>query len=50
MGGYLCNLVVVHAEPVLHEVVRLAHDLHVTVLDPVVDHLHKVTRALRPDL
>merc|ERR1719435_797027 len=34
-----------HAECVLHEVISLANELHVSVLDAVVDHLDEVTTA-----
>ena len=36
------HFVVRHAEPGLHHLVRLADHLHVTVLDTIVNHFHKV--------
>ena len=44
------HFVVVHTQHVLHEVVGLADELHVSVLDAVVHHLHKVTRAVLANL
>ena len=35
-----------HPERVLHQVVRLADQLHVAVVDPVVDHLDEVAAAV----
>lgn len=42
----LSHLIVVHAQDILHQVVGLTDQLHVSVLDAVVDHLHKVAGAL----
>ena len=42
----LGHLVVLHVQDLLHQVVRLADQLHVPVLNAVVDHLHKVSRSL----
>jgi hypothetical protein len=39
-----------HAEHVLHEVVTLGDELHVAVLDAVVDHLHEVARRAGADV
>eukprot|EP00754_Rhynchopus_humris_P042950 Rhum_TRINITY_DN286_c0_g1::Rhum_TRINITY_DN286_c0_g1_i1::g.658::m.658 len=43
LGEDLRHLVARHAEHVAHDVVHLAHHLHVAVLDAVVHHLHVVT-------
>lgn len=43
---HLGHLLVPHAQNVLHQVVSLADELHVAVLDPVMHHLHKVTSPL----
>lgn len=40
----------VHAQDVLHQVVGLTDQLHVTVFDAVVDHFNKMTRALVSNL
>ena len=40
------HFVVVHTQHVLHEVVGLADELHVSVLDAVVHHLDEVAAAL----
>ena len=42
--------VVVEAEPVVQQVVRLGDQLHVGVLDAVVHHLHVVARAAVTDV
>lgn len=47
---HLRHLIVVHPQDVLHQVVGLADQLHVSILDAVVDHFYKVTRALVSDL
>ena len=39
----------VHAEGVPHQVVGLADELHVAVLDAVVDHLDEVAGAVLAD-
>lgn len=49
-AAHLRHLVVVHAQDVLHQVIGLADELHVAILDAVVDHFHKVPCALVPDL
>lgn len=49
-AAHLGHLVVVHAQDVLHQVIGLADQLHVAVLDAVVDHFHKVPRAFVSDL
>src|SRR5256885_16650094 len=46
---HLVHFVGAHAEAVLHDVVRLADELHVAVLDSVVDHLHVMARAAFAD-
>ena len=38
----LVHLVGIHAQKVLHELIGLADELHIAVLDSVVDHLHEV--------
>lgn len=43
---HLGHLLVPHAQNVLHQVVSLADQLHVTILNPVMHHLHKVTSPL----
>lgn len=43
---HLCHFVLFHAEHVLHQVIRLTDELHVAVLDAVMDHFHKMTRTL----
>ena len=40
------HLVVAHSEQVAHELVGLADELHVAILDAVVDHLDEVTGAV----
>ena len=40
------HLVGGHAQPFLHELVSLADQLHVAILDPVVNHLHIMARAV----
>ena len=46
LGEGLVHLLVGHAEPVLHELVGLADELHVAVLDAVVDHLDVMAGAV----
>ena len=46
LGEHLVHLVGAHAEPFLHQVVRLADELHVAVLDAVVHHLDVVPGAV----
>ena len=46
---HLVHLVGRHAEQLFHDLVRLADQLHVAVLDPVVHHLHEVTGAVAAD-
>jgi len=41
------KLVVVKAEPALHQVVGLGDELHHGILDPVVDHLYEMPRGPR---
>lgn len=43
---YLCHLVMLHAQNVLHQMVGLADELHVTILYPIMHHLHKVSCSL----
>ena len=38
-----------HAEAGFHQIVRFADELHVAVLDAVVDHLHVMARAIGTD-
>jgi hypothetical protein len=47
LGEDVADGVGVHAQRALHEVVGLGDDLHVGVLDAVVDHLHEVAGAVR---
>lgn len=47
-GEGVPHLLVAHPQAVPHELVGLADELHVAVLDTVVDHLHKVARAVLP--
>ena len=42
-GEDVVHLVVGHAEAAFHQVVDFADQLHVAVLDAVVDHLHEMT-------
>ena len=49
LGEDLVHLVGGHAQAVLHQVVGFADELHVAVLDAVVDHLHVVARAVFAD-
>ena len=44
-GRTLSDLLLLHAESALEDVVRLGDELHVAVLDAVVDHLDVVARA-----
>ena len=39
-----------HAKGILHQAVRLTDELHVAVLNAVVDHLHKVSGTLWANL
>ena len=39
-----------HTQQILHHVVRFADELHVSVLNTVVNHLHEVTGSLITDL
>jgi hypothetical protein len=45
-SGYLSDLGLTHVKGVLHDIIGLADQLHVTVLDAIVHHLHKVTRTV----
>ena len=36
---HLVHLVMIHAQPVLHETVGLADELHVAILNAIMDHL-----------
>ena len=45
MSPYLTHLLRRHAQRRLHEVVGLAYELHVAILDSVVHHLHIVASA-----
>jgi hypothetical protein len=49
LGENITNLLVAESETALHDVVGLADQLHVTVLDTVVDHLDVVTSTLVTD-
>ena len=49
LGEDITNLLVVEAETTLHDIVGLADQLHVTVLDTVVDHLDVVASTLVTD-
>ena len=49
LGEDITNLLVAKAKTALHDVVGLANQLHVTVLDTVVDHLDVVTSTLVTD-
>jgi hypothetical protein len=44
-SSHLCNLCIPNLEDVPHNLIALADDLHVSVLDPVVDHLDVVART-----
>ena len=48
--AHLCHHVVVHTQDILHEVVRLADQLHVPILNTIMDHLHKVACTLITNL
>ena len=48
LGKDLMHLLVGEAQQVPHELVGFADELHVAVLDAVVDHLHEVARAVLP--
>ena len=39
-----------HVRAVAEQVVGLANDLHIGILNAVVDHLHKVARTIRTDV
>jgi hypothetical protein len=43
-------LVVIQAQALVHQMKCLADELHVPVLDPVVDHLYKMAGARLADL
>jgi hypothetical protein len=49
LGEDIAHLLVGHAKSTLHDVVGLANQLHVTVLDTVVDHLDVVSSTLVTD-
>jgi len=49
LGKHLVHLVGAHAQAVLHQVVRLADELHVAVLDAVVHHLDVVAGSVVAD-
>lgn len=43
---HLCHRVMLHAQNVLHQMVGLADELHVTILYPIMHHLHEVSCSL----
>ena len=45
-GEHLVHLVGGHAQPLFHEVIGFADQLHVAILDAVVDHLDVMARAV----
>ena len=46
LGENIVHLLVAHTEPFLEELIGLADELHVAVLDAVVDHLHVMAGAV----
>lgn len=40
----------VHTQNVLHQVIGLTNQLHVAILNPIMDHFHKMTCALISNL
>lgn len=43
--AHLCHFIVFHAQDILHQVVGLTNQLHVSIFDPIVYHLYKVPGA-----
>jgi hypothetical protein len=50
LGEHLGDLRGGQAKAVAQQLIRLADELHVGVLDAVVHHLHEVPCAVRPDV
>ena len=40
---HLGHLIMVHTQNILHQMIGLTNQLHVTVLDAIMDHFHKMT-------
>ena len=47
---YLCDLGRLHACAIAQQLISLADDLHIGILDTIVDHLHKVAGAVRTNV
>lgn len=43
---HLWHLIVLHAHHIFHQVIGLTDQLHVSIFNPIVYHLHKVSSAL----
>lgn len=47
---HLCHLIMIHTQHIFHQVVGFTDQLHVAVLNAVMDHLYKVSRTLVTNL
>lgn len=47
---HLRHLIMIHTQHIFHQMVGFTDQLHVTVLDAIMDHLYKVSRALISNL
>jgi len=47
---YIADLVIGHAKCLLHQMIRFTDQLHVSILDAIVNHFHKVTGTFRSHL
>lgn len=45
-AAHLCHLIVVHTQNILHQVIGLTNQLHVAILNAIMDHLHKMPSTL----
>lgn len=46
----LCHFIMVHTQHILHQMIRLTDELHVTVFNTVVDHLNKMSSSFISNL
>lgn len=44
-ANHLCHLIMLHAHHIFHQVIGLTDQLHVSILNPIVYHLHKMSSS-----
>ena len=50
IGAYISDLIIGHLQDIFHDLIDFTDQLHISVLDAIVNHLHEMTRARRTDL